>query len=193
MPDIKAIQVELRASVIDGWLFYDHHHRDPIAGRVLGLDENGMVTRRWFYFIPSRGEPRGLVHKIEAQTLADLPGEHMLYAGWKELVDSLRRMMQSAHRVAMQYSPDCAVPYVAMVDAGTVELVRGLGVNVVSAANLIQLFEARWTARQLEAHLEAGRLVDRIRAEAFARVSDAVRAASTNGARITEWEVQQFI
>jgi Xaa-Pro dipeptidase len=190
---LTEIQAALREEALDGWLFFDHHYRDPIAYRVLEFTPGSMVTRRWFYFIPAHGEPRGLAHKIEAQTLDGLPGKHVHYAGWKELTDSLRRMMQGAHRIAMQYSPECAVPYVAMVDAGTVELVRGLGVNVVSAANLIQLFEARWSARQLEAHLEAGRRMDRIRAESFARVSDAVRAASTNGARITEWEVQQFI
>jgi Xaa-Pro aminopeptidase len=186
---LEEIQSALREEGLDGWLFFDHHHRDPIAYRVLQFTPRSMVTRRWFYFIPAQGEPRGLVHKIEAQTLADLPGKPVLYAGWKELTDGLRRMMEGAHRIAMQYSPDCAVPYVAMVDAGTVELVRGLGVNVVSAANLIQLFESRWSAGQLEAHLEAGRRVDRIRAEAFARVSDAVRT----GARVTEWEMQQFI
>jgi Xaa-Pro dipeptidase len=186
---LDEIQAALREEGLDGWLFFDHHHRDPIAYRVLQFTPGSMVTRRWFYFVPAHGEPRGLVHKIEAQTLAELPGKHVLYAGWKELVDGLRRMMQSAHRIAMQYSPDCAVPYVAMVDAGTVELVRGLGVNVATAANLIQLFESRWNAQQLEAHLEAGRRVDRIRAEAFARVSDAVRT----GTRITEWEMQQFV
>src|ERR1700722_16073978 len=183
------IQAALREEGLDGWLFFDHHKRDPLAYRVLQFTPGSMVTRRWFYFIPARGEPKGLVHKIEAQTLAELPGKHALYAGWKELVDSLRRMMQGAPRIAMQYSPDCAVPYVAMVDAGTVELVRGLGVNVSSAANLIQLFEARWNTRQLEAHLQAGLLVDQIRPQAFARVSDAVRS----GSRITEWEMQQFI
>jgi Xaa-Pro aminopeptidase len=186
---LEEIQTALREEGLDGWLFFDHHHRDPIAYRVLQFTAGSMVTRRWFYFIPAHGQPQGLVHKIESQTLAELPGKHALYAGWKELIDGLRRMMQGAHRIAMQYSPDCAVPYVAMVDAGTVELVRGLGLNVTSAANLIQLFEARWNARQLETHLEAGRRVDKIRAEAFARVSDAVRA----GTRITEWEMQQFI
>jgi Xaa-Pro dipeptidase len=186
---LDEIQAALREEGLDGWLFFDHHHRDPIAYRVLEFTPGSMVTRRWFYFIPAHGEPRGLVHKIEAQTLGALPGKHVLYAGWKELTDGLRRMMEGAHRIAMQYSPDCAIPYVAMVDAGTVDLVRGLGVNVASAANLIQLFESRWSARQLEAHLDAGRLVDQIRAQAFARVSDAVHT----GVRITEWEMQQFI
>jgi len=186
---IEAIQAALRDEKLDGWLFFDHHRRDPIAYRVLQLTPGSMVTRRWFYFIPANGEPRGLVHKIEAQTLAPLPGQHSLYAGWKELMDGLQRILNGAHRVAMQYSPNCQVPYVAMADAGTIESVRALGVNVVTAANLIQIFESRWNAEQLEMHLEAGRRVDRIRAEAFARVSAAVRAKT----RITEWEMQQFI
>jgi Xaa-Pro dipeptidase len=186
---LTEIQTALREEGLDGWLFFDHHHRDPISYRVLQFTPGSMVTRRWFYFVPTQGEPRGLVHKIEAQTLAELPGTHALYAGWKELTEGLGGMLKGARRIAMQYSPDCAVPYVAMVDAGTVELIRGLGVEVVTAANLIQLFESRWTARQLETHLEAGRRVDRVRAQAFARVADAVRA----GTRITEWEMQQFI
>jgi Xaa-Pro dipeptidase len=183
------IQSALRDEHLDGWLFFDHHHRDPLAYRVLQFTPGSMVTRRWFYFIPAHGEPQGLVHKIEAQTLAPLPGRHSLYAGWKELTDGLRRILGESKRVAMQYSPNCQVPYVAMVDAGTVESIRALGVEVVTAADLIQLFESRWTSRQLEMHLEAGRRVDRIRAEAFARIADAVNT----GSRITEWEMQQFI
>lgn len=188
-PRIAQIQAALRDEHLDGWLFFDHHHRDPLAYRILQFTPGSMVTRRWFYFIPANGEPRGLAHKIEAQTLAPLPGKHSLYAGWKDLTDGLAAMLAGAKKVAMQYSPNCRVPYVAMVDAGTVESVRALGIEVVSAANLIQHFESRWTAGQLESHLEAGRRVDRIRAAAFAHISHAVRA----GARVTEWEMQQFI
>jgi Xaa-Pro aminopeptidase len=148
-----------------------------------------MVTRRWFYYIPATGEPRGLVHKIEAQTLAPLPGEHSLYAGWSTLVDGLKTLLSGGRRVAMQYSPNCAVPYVAMVDAGTVELVRGLGVEVVTSANLIQFFESRWSEEQLMMHLEAAGKVDIIRRQAFERVGAKLRA----GERVTEWEMQQFI
>lgn len=186
---IEEIQAALRHDGLDGWLFFDHHHRDPLAYRVLQFTPASMVTRRWYYFIPAAGEPRGLAHKIEAETLNACPGHIGLYAGWKELVAELGGMLGGARRVAMQYSPDCAIPYVAMVDAGTVDLVRGFGVEVASSANLIQYFEARWTAQQLEAHLEAGRRVDLIRAEAFRRVSDRVRA----GEQITEWQMQQFI
>ena len=186
---IAEIQAALKEEGLDGWLFFDHHHRDPLAYRVLQFTPGSMVTRRWFYFIPSEGEPLGLAHKIEAQTLDPLPGKHALYAGWKELMDGVQGMLGGAKRIAMQYSPNCEVPYVAMVDAGTVEAVRSSGVEVVTSANLIQLFESTWTGQQLEAHLEAGRRVDRIRAEAFRHISEAVRT----GARSTEWEMQQFI
>ena len=186
---LAEIQAAFTEEGLDGWLFFDHHRRDPLAYRVLQFTPGSMVTRRWFYFIPATGEPRGLAHRIEADTLRELPGKTAFYAGWKELVDGIRSLLSGARRVAMQYSPNCAVPYVAMVDAGTVELVRGLDVEVVTSANLIQYFESRWSAEQLEAHLEAGRRVDRIRAQTFRRISEKVRA----GERITEWQIQQFV
>jgi Xaa-Pro aminopeptidase len=186
---LTEIQAALRDEGLDGWLFFDHHQRDPLGYRVLQFTPGSMVTRRWYYFVPASGEPRGLAHKIEAQTLKDLPGEIKLYASWQELTEGLRGILGSAKRVAMQYSPNCAVPYVAMVDAGTVELVRGMGIDVVTSANLVQLFEARWNQRQLENHLEAGRRIDKIRAGAFSRISSKVRG----GERVTEWEIQQYI
>ena len=186
---LAEIQTALREEGLDGWLFFDHHRRDPLAYRVLQFTPGSMVTRRWYYFVPADGDPRGLAHKIEAETLRELPGQHRLYAGWTEMVDGIRGILGSVRRVAMQYSPNCAVPYVAMVDAGTVELVRGLGVEVATAANLIQYFEARWNRDQLENHLEAGRRIDQIRRQAFERVSASVRAKQ----RLTEWQMQQFI
>lgn len=186
---LAEIQRAIRDEGLDGWLFYDHHRRDPLSYRVLQFTPGSSVTRRWYYFVPATGEPRGLAHKIEAQTLKDLPGIVKLYAGWKELMDGLREMLGGARKIAMQYSPQNAVPYVSMVDAGTVELVRALRVEVVTAANLIQLFESQWSKEQLKSHLEAGRRVDRIRAEAFGRVSSQVRA----GGRVTEWEMKQFL
>lgn len=186
---LTEIQAALREEGLDGWLFFDHHRRDPLAYRVLQFTPGSMVTRRWYYFVPAHGEPRGLVHRIETETLKELPGAHKFYAGWKELVDGLRAMLAGARRVAMQYSPDCAVPYVAMVDAGTVEMIRGLGVEVATSANLIQYFESRWNQHQLDAHLEAGRRIDRIRGATFERISGVVRA----GERVTEWQTQQFI
>src|SRR5579863_6414839 len=186
---ISEIQKALREEKLDGWLFFDHHMRDPLAHRILNIDPQGAATRRWYYFIPAEGEPRGLVHRIEAGTLNSLPGEKIIYSGWGTQVDGLKSLLKGSRRVAMQYSPNCAIPYVSMVDGGTLELVRSTGAEVVSSANLIQLFESRWSADQLEMHLEAGRRTDRIRAEAFAKIIAALRS----GVAITEWQVNRFI
>lgn len=186
--DLESIQSALSKEGIDGWLFFDHHGRDPLAYRVLGLHA-GHVSRRWYYYIPQTGAPRGLVHRIESHNLDALPGEKAVYSTWREQTDRLRELIAGAERVAMQYSPNCAIPYVANVDAGTVELVRSLGTEVVSSAELIQLFEARWTPEMLELHLEAGRLTDQVRREAFEKVG----AALAKGETLTEYEVQQFV
>lgn len=187
--NLEGIQTELQRLGLDGWLFFDHHLRDPLAYRVLGLPVAGHVSRRWYYFIPAHDQPRGLVHRVEPHQLDSLPGEKLLYARWQEQEPSLRQLLDGAKTVAMQYSPHCAVPYVANVDAGTVELIRGLGTEVVSSAELIQTFEAKWSPAQLELHLEAGRRVDRIREEAFEFIGTATR----NGKAIDEFAVQQFV
>ncbi|MBX9601727.1 MAG: M24 family metallopeptidase [Bryobacteraceae bacterium] len=187
--NLAEIQEKLLAEHLHGWLFFDHHQRDPLAYRVLGLPTGIVATRRWYYFIPASGEPRGLVHRIEPHSLDAVPGEKFPYAGWSAQLDGLRRVLGGARRVAMQYSPMCAIPYVSMVDAGTIELVRSLGVEIVSSANLIQYFEARWSEEQLAMHLEAGRRVDRIRAAAFRRIGEKHR----EGSPVTEYEIQQFI
>jgi Xaa-Pro aminopeptidase len=189
MADIKAIQAELRANGIDGWLFYDHHHRDPIAGRVLGLGSNGMATRRWFYFIPSRGEPRKLVHRIEQGMLDSLAGKKFVYSGYEELHRLLPKLLSGSKKIAMQYSPENNIPYIGLVDAGTIELIRKLKKKVLSSADLVQKFEASWTPEQLESHLEAGKIVDRITREAFTRAATFIR----EGKPLTEYELQQWI
>jgi len=187
--NLGAIQSELQKAGLDGWLFFDHHGRDPLAYRVLGLPPLGHVTRRWYYFVPACGEPCGLVHQVEPHMLGALPGAKIPYARWQELEAGLRQLLQRAKKIAMQYSPRCAVPYVANVDAGTVECVRALGVEVVSSAELIQVFEATWTPAQLEMHLEAGRRVDLIRREAF----DHIRQATRAGQPLDEHGVQRFV
>ena len=187
--NLPAIQNEIQKAGLDGWLFFDHHERDPLAYRVLGLWPPGHVSRRWYYFIPARGEPRGLIHKVEPNVLNTLPGGKIFYARWQKQEAGLKQLLQGAKKVAMQYSPRCAVPYVANVDAGTVELIRSLDVEVMSSAELIQIFEARWTPAQLEMHLEAGRRVDLIRAEAF----DFIKLATRAGRPIDEYGVQQFV
>jgi Xaa-Pro dipeptidase len=189
MPQIEAIQNELRAQGLDGWLFYDFHHRDPIAAHILGLDPGGMGTRRWFYLIPARGNPQKLVHRIESRALDALPGAKLVYAGLDELRRNLTRLLQRVKKVAMQYSPRNAIPYVSMVDAGTVELVRAHGCKVLTSADLVQKFEACWSAEQYSAHLAAGRVIDRVAQQAFLRAAQHVREKS----RLTEYDLQQWI
>jgi Xaa-Pro aminopeptidase len=156
---------------------------------VLGFEPARHVTRRWYYFIPAEGEPAGLVHRIERGMLDALPGSRTPYSSWVEQAEGLRRLLGGSRRVAMQYSPNCAIPYVAMVDAGTVELVRSLGVEVASSSELIQYFEARWDAEALESHLEAGRRVDKVRRMAF----DLIRERTRNGRKVPEIEVKRFV
>src|SRR3954452_2989230 len=164
--DLARIQEALRREHLDGWLFFDHHGRDPLAYRVLGFPF-GHVTRRWYYFIPAHGEPRGIVHRVESKVLDTLPGKKLRYSRWQEQHACLSEALKGAARVAMQYSPLCAVPYVALVDAGTVELVRTLGVEISTSAELIQEFEALLTEAQFATHIAAGEQIDRIRAGAF--------------------------
>ncbi len=186
--DISEMQKDLRAAKVDGWLFYDFRGRDPIAQRILDLP-TAMRTRRWFYFVPAKGKPRKLVHKIETGSLASLPGETLYYAGQKELRDGLKKALGGAKKVAMQYSPKNAIPYVAMVDAGTVELVRSLGPKVVTSADLVQKYEACWSKKQLESHLSAGRAIDRIVRQAFDHAAQCVKEKKP----LTEYDLQQFI
>ncbi len=188
MLDVKAIQSELKTLKLDGWLFFDHHRRDPIAASILKLGD-GMATRRWFYFIPRKGEPLKLVHRIESGALDAVPGKKIEYSGWEELHKGVKKILSGAKTVAMQYSPDNNIPYIGLVDAGTIELIRKLGKKVVSSADLVQKFEASWTAQQFDGHLEAGRIIDKITHEAFARAAEFVR----NGKPLTEFELQQWI
>jgi Xaa-Pro dipeptidase len=186
---LEQIQQEIRNQNLDGWLFFDHHFRDPLAYRVLSLKPVAAPTRRWYYLIPAQGQPVGLEHRIERGMTGNLPGEKIPYSSWTEQTAALARMLKGMKRVAMQYSPMCAIPYVSMVDGGTVELVRSTGVEVVSSAELIQSFEARWTPAALESHLEAGRRVDKVRAEAFAFIKERTR----NGAPLTEMDVKDLV
>ena len=187
--NLAAIQQALREERLDGWLFFDHHERDPLAYRVLGFTAPRTPTRRWYYFIPAAGEPQRLVHRIEAGMLDALEGVKTVYSSWQTQASGLTAILGGAKRVAMQYSPNCAVFTLSMVDAGTVELIRGLGVEVVTSANLIQYFEARWTPEKLDSHIAASSLVDNARRAAFARIGDKLRA----GERVGEYEIQQFI
>ncbi|HTY55352.1 MAG TPA: M24 family metallopeptidase [Candidatus Binataceae bacterium] len=186
---IEEIQAALREERLDGWLFFDHHQRDLLAYRILKLKVEAVATRRWYYFIPAHGEPKGLVHSVESHVLDGLPGAIRQYSSWTTQTEGIRDLVAGARKIAMQYSPNCAIPYVSLVDGGTLELVRAAGVEIVTSANLVQLFDARWTAEQLELHLEAGRRVDRVRAQAFQKIA----AALASGQTITEWDINRFI
>jgi Xaa-Pro dipeptidase len=186
--NIQGIQSDLRAAKVDGWLFYDFRGRDPIAQNVLDLPA-GMRTRRWYYYVPAKGTPKKLVHKIESESLAALPGETLYYAKQEELRKNLKKILGRAKNVAMQYSPKNEIPYVAMVDAGTVELVRSAGPKVVSSAVLVQKYEACWSAEQLESHLSAGVIIDRVVSGAFQYAANCVREKKA----ITEYDVKKWI
>ncbi|MEK6533974.1 MAG: aminopeptidase P family protein, partial [Nitrospirota bacterium] len=187
---IAAIQEAIRESgSADGWLFYDFRGSDPLAYRVLLLDPSRHVTRRWYYWIPATGTPVKLLHRIEPHVLAELPGQDQLYVSWEQQRALLASTLNGARRIAMQYSPLNAVPYISRVDAGTIELIRSFSVEVVSAADLIQRFEAVWTDAQLESHQYAVTALRRIVDEAFAHVGSSLQA----GRSLTEYDLQQFI
>jgi Xaa-Pro dipeptidase len=190
--NLAAIQAALRERNIDAWLFYDHHHRDPIAYRVLGLPKNLMVTRRWFYLIPGEGEPQKLVHKIEAGHLDTVPGKKHQYAGWQELFEKIKNMLADYRDIAMQYSPNNVVFYISLVDGGTLELIRGLGKNVVSSGDLVALFEATLTEDQIQSHFAARNSIDKITAEAFREIGRRVRNGGTHEYEMQQWFMEAF-
>lgn len=184
--DLAAIQAALKESKLDGWLFYDHHRRDPIAYHVLQISPV-MCTRRWYYMIPAEGEPARLVHRIEKGNLNGLPGSTQEYSSWREQRDGLKEMLEGKRRVAMEYSPLNDIPYVGLVDAGTIELVKSFGVEVISSADLVQIFEARWSPEALAMHLEAGKAIHQIVRDGFRMIRDAVKS----GRAIGEYDVQK--
>jgi Xaa-Pro dipeptidase len=189
--NLEQIQSALREQQVDGWLFYDHHHRDPIAYRILGLSDTLHVSRRWYYFIPAEGQPRKLTHRIESGKLASLPGSGHLYSSWQELEAGLRTMLEPYQKLAMQYSPRNAIMYVSLVDAGTVEVLRDMGKTIVSSADLVSRFEAVLTAEQIASHYEAQRHIDEIVTAAWKHI--ATRLRSGNGAPLNEYEVMVWL
>ena len=184
---IPAVQEALKEDRLDGWLLYDFHGSNPIATRLAGLAGSGkMATRRWYYLIPADGPPRGLVHAIERHNLDGLPGDKRPYAGRQQLAQGLRELLEGVRRVAMEYSPQNAIPYISRVDAGTVESVREAGAEVVSSGDLVQRFEAVWTDAALETHRAASDRLYRIKDRAFDLIKERVRLGS-----LTEFEVQE--
>jgi Xaa-Pro aminopeptidase len=211
---VKAIQAALAEAGIDGWLFYDFRGSDPLAYRILKLDVRGITTRRWFYFVPAKGEPVKIVHSIERDKLDQLPGRKLIYLPWQQLHEYLRDTLMKRYqgalvhvqrgnmrvytkqgipakpgRIAMQYSPNNDIPYMSRVDAGTIELIRSWGVTLVPSADLVQRFEAAWTPAQFEMHTEASDKIHRIIMQAFDEIARRMRANE----QTTEYDIQQFM
>jgi len=190
--NLESIQAAIREAGFDGWLFYDHHHRDPIAGRILGLDEKAHITRRWYYYIPAAGEPRKLVHRIESGRLDLLPGGRGVYSSWQELATGLEAMLCDSRVVSMQYSPDNAIMYVSMVDAGTIEFLRGIGKHIVSSADLVSQFEAVLSEEQVASHSAAQKAIDDILAAAWVEMGYRLRPWGGTPGTVTEFEMVQW-
>src|SRR5215831_1157137 len=191
--NLEAIQTALRDASIDGWLFYDHHHRDPIGETILGLDPKAHITRRWYYFIPAKGDPRKLMHRIEQARLDSLPGSKGLYSSWQELHAGLKAMLRGFRRIAMQYSPNNDIMYVSMVDAGTVELLRGMGKHVVSSADLVSQFEAVLSEAQIASHTVAQRVIDAILEEGWKEIARRLRPPNGKPGKVTEFDMVQWL
>jgi Xaa-Pro aminopeptidase len=189
MHRLSAIQAAIRAEGLDGWLLYDFKGLNPIALRAAGIPADRFVSRRWACFIPAAGEPRWLAHAIEAGGLRDLAPDIATYISWQSWRDGLAALLAGAGRVAMEVSPGCAIPYVSRVDAGTVELVRSLGVEVTTSADLVQVAEAVWTAEQLASHRRACAALLAIKDAAFAHVRERLAADLP----VTECGVQDFM
>lgn len=186
---VAEIQACLVQQGLDGWLFYDFRHTNPIAYRALELDDRTIATRRWYYYVPREGTPTGLVSALEAGNLDSLPGEKLVYKTWEERRAALERILRRGSSVAMEYSPLNAVPYISRVDAGTIELVRSLGVNVVSSADLVQMAVARWTDEQWQCHRQASERLMAIKDRAFAEAARCV----ASGLALTDYQLQQFM
>ncbi len=184
---IPAVQAALKEEGLDGWLLYDFHGSNPIARRLAGLDHGAKTTRRWYYVIPATGEPRKLVHAIEPYNLDHVPGSKTIYAQRETLASGLKEVLAGLKRVAMEYSPGNNIPYISRVDAGTVEAVRQLGVDVASSGDLVQRFEAIWSDEALQTHRAASERLYRIKNRAFEFVRDGRR----NGRALTELDVQR--
>ncbi len=189
MFDLKAIQSALRDLGLDAWLLYDFRGSNPLARRVLGLDEKAINSRRFFYLIPADGAPRKLLHRIETFVLDTLPGDKVVYLRWEELAKGIQELVSPFKRVAMEYSPKNAIPYVSHIDAGTIELVRAAGVDIVSSGDLITVFEACWDDAQWKMHLEADQHTQSGYDVAWKLIAESVRA----GRPLREVDVQKAI
>lgn len=189
MFNLPAVQAALQENKLDGWLLYDFRGLNILARRVLGIGADAILSRRWFYLIPAKGEPRKLVHRIEPHAMDHLPGPHKMYLRWQELEAGVGDLVRGVKRLAMEYVPRNANPYVSRVDAGTIELVRSFGCDIVSSGDLVQEFEATWDDEQWAMHLEAAKHTD----SAFSAVFNFLRERTRGGKTVHELEAQKVI
>ena len=185
---ITEIQTALQKEKLDGWLFYDFRGSDILTPRILKTERLGG-SRRWFFYVPANGEPVKVVHAIEPGQLDSLPGKRLIYREWSLLKSQVKAAVGSGKRIAMQYSPDNDIPYISRVDAGTIEMIRSLGLTIVSSADLVQQFEAAWTDDQLAMHKEGAEKMQKIILETFAEIKRRMLANEPT----TEIDVQQFM
>jgi Xaa-Pro dipeptidase len=188
-PKIAEIQQALKQAQIPAWLFFGFHDNDPIGVRILGFGPGYHATRRWFYLVPAQGQPVKLVHRIESAMLDHLPGDKLVYLRWEQMQSQLKRLLEGVGQVAMQYSEMGAIPYISRVDAGVAELIRSLGTSITSSGNLIQQFEAVWTADQLQSHKTAASHLARIAKAAFQKAAGDISGQGLSD----EYSVQQHI
>lgn len=189
MDKIKTIQDAIATSEFDAWLFYDFRGSDPLAYSVLGLDPKGHYTRRWYYLIPKTGEPIKLTHRIESLALSELPGKALQYSSWRELEEQLKILSAGISRIAMQYSENNSIPYLSRVDAGTVEQIRSFGIEVCSAKDLLQRFNAVLSPDQLSSHKLAGDKISKIIDETFGEIENRFKRTAS----VSEYEIQQYM
>jgi Xaa-Pro aminopeptidase len=184
--DFPALQRTLATEGVDGWLLYDFHGSNPIAVSLAGL-AGKHTTRRWYYFIPATGTPKKLVHAIEPFTLDAMPGTKTTYAGRRQLEQGVSEMLRGSKVIAMEYSPECSIPYLSRVDGGTIDFIRRLGMRIVSSGDLVGRFEAAWSADEIKTHRAASEKLYRIKDRAF----EYVGAKLSAGDAVAEYEVQQ--
>jgi len=186
--DIPALQKTLAIEGVDGWLLYDFHGSNPVAVKLAGLSGK-HTTRRWYYFIPASGTPKKLVHAIEPFVLDGLPGAKKAYAGRHELEQGVSELLRGSKVVAMEYSPECAIPYLSRVDGGTIDFIRRLGMRVVSSGDLVGRFEAAWDEAAIATHRAASERLYRIKDRTF----EYVGAKLSAGEALDEYHVQQMM
>lgn len=186
---IKSVQKNLSTAGLDGWLLYDFRKNNDLAHKFLEIPNEKLVTRRFFYWIPAKEQPIKIVHRIESSILDHLPGKTIVYSSWKEFENCLAKVLKNSGKVAMEYSPRNAVPYVSKVDAGTVDIIRDCGVEVVSSADLLQEYTSLWTPYQLQTHLAAAEVIE----DALNKAWQLIFMRVNQNKAITEVDVQQFL